>query len=125
MPVSAKSLLEEANAVVPRISPEEALQMVDRGEAVLLDVRDGTEVQKTGRAAGALHVPRGLLEFKADPDAPSHEPQLTKDKAVILYCAAGGRAALAGKTLKDFGYERVFNLGGFTDWANAGLPVED
>ncbi|MDQ3558423.1 MAG: rhodanese-like domain-containing protein [Pseudomonadota bacterium] len=125
MPASLQSLMEAANSAVPRISPEEAKSMVDSGEAVIVDVRDGAEVAKTGKAAGALHISRGLLEFKADPDAPSHEPRLARDKAVILYCGSGGRAALAGKTLQDFGYEKVYNLGGFTDWANAGLPVED
>jgi len=125
MPASLQSLMEAANSAVPRISPEAAKSMVDSGEAVIVDVRDGAEVAKTGKAAGALHISRGLLEFKADPDAPSREPRLKEDKAVILYCGSGGRAALAGKTLQDFGYEKVYNLGGFTDWANAGLPVED
>lgn len=125
MTASVQSLLAAANSAVPRISPEEAKSMVDSGEAVLVDVRDGAEVAKTGKAAGALHISRGLIEFKADAETPYHEPQLDKDKAIILYCASGGRSALAGKTLKDFGYGKVYNLGSFTDWANAGLPVED
>lgn len=125
MATSVKSLLEAANSAVPRISPEDAKGMLDRGEAVMVDVRDASEVEKTGRAEGALHIARGVLEFKADPASPSHAPELDQDRAVILYCGGGSRAALAGKTLQDFGYKRVYNLGGFLDWANAGLPIED
>ena len=121
---TVKSLLEGANAAVPKISPSEAKSMIDTGEAVVVDVRDSAEVEKTGKVPGALNISRGMIEFKADPDTPYHEPKLQKDKPVILYCASGGRSALAGKTLKDFGYDRVFNLGGFKDWAEAGLPVE-
>jgi rhodanese-related sulfurtransferase len=124
VPTSLKTLLEAAHQAVPAITPDEAKAMLDRGEAVAVDVRDALEVQRSGRVPGALNIPRGMLEFKADAGAPSHDPRLAADKAVILYCAAGGRAALAGKTLKDLGYDRVFNLGGFSNWAGAGLPVE-
>ena len=124
MPNSVKSLLAEANAAVERISPADAKAMIDRGEAVVVDVRDSAEVEKTGKVPGAINISRGMLEFKADPETPYYEPQLTKDKTVILYCASGGRSALSGKTLKEFGYEKVRNLGGFKDWAEAGLPVE-
>ncbi len=123
MPVTAKSLLEAANAAVPRISGKEAQEMVANG-AVLIDVRDGTEVAASGKAAGALHIPRGSLEFKADPASPTAEKALAFDKPVILHCASGGRAALAGKLLKDMGYERVYNLGGFKEWVDTGGKVE-
>src|SRR5262249_24419366 len=69
-------------------------------------------------------VSRGLLEFRADPESPSHDGNFAKDKPVIVYCAAGGRAALAGKLLKDMGYAEVYNLGGFKDWADAGGAIE-
>ena len=81
-------------------------------------MRDAPEVQASGKVAGAVHVSRGMLEFRADPDLPSHDKNFSKDKTVILYCGSGGRAALAGKMLKDLGYEQVFNLGGFKDWAD-------
>jgi len=123
MPVTAKQLLEEANAVVPKISGQEAQDLVAKG-AVLLDIRDGTEIAATGKAAGAVHIPRGLLEFKADPTSPTADKNLSTDKTIILHCASGGRAALAGKLLKDMGYEKVYNLGGFKDWAEAGGKVE-
>jgi rhodanese-related sulfurtransferase len=123
MPVTAKQLLEAANAAVPKISGREAQELVAKG-ALLVDVRDGTEVAATGKAVGAVHVPRGLLEFKADPTAPTADKNFSTDKTVILHCASGGRAALAGKLLKDMGYEKVFNLGGLKDWVEAGGKVE-
>jgi rhodanese-related sulfurtransferase len=123
MPVTAKSLIEAANAAVPRISGKEAQEMVANG-AVLIDIRDSAEVAASGKAAGALHIPRGSLEFKADTTAPTAEKALATDKPVILHCASGGRAALAGKLLKDMGYEKVYNLGGFKDWVEAGGKVE-
>jgi rhodanese-related sulfurtransferase len=123
MPVTAKSLVEAANAAVPKISGKEAQEMVANG-AVLVDIRDSAELAQTGKAAGALHLPRGSLEFKADPASPAADKNLSLDKTIILYCASGGRAALAGKLLKDMGYEKVHNLGGFKDWVEAGGKVE-
>ena len=124
MPASVKSMMDDANRAVPRISPAEAKRMIDSGDAVVVDVRDSSEVEKSGKVPGALNISRGMLEFKADPETPYHEAQLQKDKPVILYCGSGGRSALAGKTLTDFGYSKVFNLGAFPDWVEAGLPVE-
>jgi rhodanese-related sulfurtransferase len=124
MPVSVKQLIEAANAAVPKITPAQAQEMMAKGNTLVVDVRDGTEVAASGKVAGALHVSRGLLEFKADPEAPTHDKNFARDKTVILYCGSGGRAALAGKLLKDFGYGNVFNLGGFKDWADAGGKVE-
>jgi len=123
MTVTAKSLIDAANAVVPKISGKEAQDMVANG-AVLVDIRDSAELAQTGKAAGALHIPRGSLEFKADLSAPSADKTLAHDKPVILHCASGGRAALAGKLLKDMGYQKVYNLGGFKDWVEAGGKVE-
>ena len=123
MATSVKQMLEAANAAVPKISPAQAKAMINSG-ALVVDVRDGAEVAASGKVAGAVHVSRGMLEFRADPDLPSHDKNFTKDKPVILYCASGGRSALAGKMLKDLGYEKVFNLGGFKDWADSGGAVE-
>ena len=123
MPTTAKQLVEAANAAVPKISGKEALDMVAKG-AVLVDLRDSAELAQTGKASGAVHIPRGSLEFKADPTSPTAEKALATDKPVILHCASGGRAALAGKLLKDMGYEKVYNLGGFKDWVEAGGSVE-
>jgi len=124
MATSVKEMMEAANAAVPRISAAQARDMIAKGDALVVDVRDAPEVAASGKVAGAVHVSRGMLEFRADPQLPSHDKNFSKDKAVILYCGSGGRAALAGKMLKDLGYERVYNLGGFKDWADAGGEVE-
>jgi len=124
MPTSVKHMLEAANAAVPKISPAQAKDLITKGNALVVDVRDAPEVQASGKVAGAVNVSRGMLEFRADPDLPSHDKNFSKDKTVILYCGSGGRAALAGKMLKDLGYDRVLNLGGFKDWADSGGAVE-
>lgn len=128
MTTGLKQLMEAANAVVPRISSAQAQAMLAAGNAILVDVRDAPEVEKSGKVVGALHVSRGMLEFRADPDSPYHDKNLRKDRAVILYCASGGRSALSGKALKDMGYAEVYNLGSFNDWvANGGeidRPIE-
>lgn len=124
MPTSVKDLLASANAAVPKITPEEARKLVESGGALLVDVRDGLEVAKSGKLKGAVHVSRGLLEFKADPDVAYYDPAFQKDRPVILYCASGGRSALSGKTLKDMGYQNVHNLGGFKDAAAGGFETE-
>jgi rhodanese-related sulfurtransferase len=122
--LSVKQMMEAANAAVPKITPEKAREMIADGNTLVVDVRDGTEVAASGKVAGAVHVSRGLLEFRADPEAPTHDKNFTKDKTVLLYCASGGRAALAGKLLKDMGYAQVYNMGGFKDWADSGGAVE-
>jgi len=123
MPKSVKDLVAEANAVVPRITPEEARQKIAEG-ALVVDVRDNPEVEKTGKVAGAVHVPRGMVEFRADPESPYYDQSFARDRPVILYCASGGRAALSGQALKEMGYEQVYNLGGFKDWADSGGEVD-
>ena len=124
MAASVKQMMEAANAAVPRVTPAEARDMMAKGNTLVVDVRDGTEVAASGKVAGAVHVSRGLLEFRADPELPSHDKNFAKDKTIILYCASGGRSALAGKLLKDMGYDRVFNLDAFKDWAESGGAVE-
>ena len=124
MSASVKQMLEAANAAVPKITPAQAKEMIGKGDTLVVDVRDAPEVAASGKVAGAVHVSRGMLEFRADPDLPSHDKNFAKDKTVILYCGSGGRAALAGKMLKELGYEKVFNLGGFKDWADSGGAVD-
>jgi rhodanese-related sulfurtransferase len=123
MPSSVKEMLAEANAAVPRLSPAETRARIG-GNALVLDVRDPSEVQASGRIKGAVNVSRGMLEFRADPESPYHNPAFQKDKTVLVYCASGGRSALVGKTLKDFGYGAVYNIGGFKELADAGLETE-
>jgi rhodanese-related sulfurtransferase len=124
MATSVKQMMEAANAAVPRITPAEAREMIAKGNTLVVDVRDAPEVEKSGKAAGAVHVSRGMLEFRADPESPYHDKNFAKDKTVIVYCASGGRSALSGKVLKDMGYERVYNLGAFKDWAEGGGAVD-
>lgn len=123
MTKTVKSMLEEANREVERVDHATARRMMEEG-ALVLDVRDAPEVEASGKVPGAHHVSRGMLEFRADPDSPYHDDAFRKDRPVLLYCASGGRSALAGQTLKAMGYERVFNIGGFKDWAEAGGEVE-
>ncbi|MBW8269498.1 rhodanese-like domain-containing protein [Caldovatus aquaticus] len=124
MTMSVKEMLAAANAMVPRISAQEAKALLGDPRVVFLDVREPEEVAATGKVPGALTIPRGLLEFRADPESPLHDAAFDRAKTVIAYCASGGRSALAGKTLKDMGYADVRNLGGFKDWLDAGGAVE-
>ena len=124
MATNLKEMMDAANAAVPRITPTQARDMIAQGNTLIVDVRDALEVEQSGKIAGAVNVSRGLLEFRADPDSPSHDKSFAKDKNLIVYCGSGGRAALSGKVLKDMGYERVYNLGGFKDWAESGGAVE-
>jgi rhodanese-related sulfurtransferase len=121
---TVQSMLAEADAVVPRISPDEAKGLVGRPDVLFLDVREPAEVTTSGKVPGALAVPRGLIEFRADRSLPAHDAAFDRAKTVIAYCASGGRSALVGKTLKDMGYADVRNLGGFKGWVDAGGPVE-
>jgi rhodanese-related sulfurtransferase len=124
MATSVKQMLEAANAAVPRITPAQARDMMAKGNTLVVDVRDAPEVAQSGKVAGAVHVSRGMLEFRADPELPSHDKAFDRAKTVIVYCASGGRSALAGKLLKDLGYANVYNLGGFKDWAESGGAID-
>jgi rhodanese-related sulfurtransferase len=123
MTLTVKDMLAAANHAVEKISPARAKALMGEG-ALVVDVRDAPEVDRSGKIPGAHHVSRGMLEFRADPGTPYHDAGFRKDRTVILYCASGGRAALAGKVLKDMGYADVYNLGGFKDWVDAGFEVE-
>jgi rhodanese-related sulfurtransferase len=124
MVTSVKQLVEAANAVVPRITAAQAQEVIAEGNALVVDLREPVEVQQSGMVAGAVHVPRGMLEFRADPESPYYDPHFDKGKTVIVYCAGGGRAALAGQALKEMGYGDVYNLGGFKDWADSGGAID-
>jgi rhodanese-related sulfurtransferase len=124
MPTTLKDLVAAANAVVPQITIDEAKALIESGEALVVDVRDAPEVEASGKIEGALHISRGMLEFRADPASPFHDSRLDPAKTVIVYCASGGRSALAGKALTELGYQEVRNLGGFKHWAESGGAVE-
>ena len=124
MATNLKEMMDAANAAVPRITAAQAREMIAQGNTLVVDVREPPEVEQTGKVADAVNVSRSFLEFHADPDLPSHDKNFAKDKNVIVYCASGGRSALSGKVLKDMGYERVYNLGGFKDWVESGGAVQ-
>ena len=122
---SAKDFLAEANQQVPRITTREAIEIHGGEGGVFVDVRDSGDIAKTGTIAGAVRIPRGLMEFAADESMPVHNKALSKDADIYLVCGVGGQAALAGKTLKEMGYTSVTNVGGIGDWKEAGGPMED
>jgi rhodanese-related sulfurtransferase len=124
MATSVKDMLAAANAAVPRLTPAQAAEKIRGGKVTVVDVRDPNEVWQSGKVKGAVAVSRGLLEFKADPESPGHDKAFRKDQPVLLYCASGGRSALAAKTLKEMGYSEVYNIGGFKELADAGLETE-
>lgn len=116
--------MEEANAMVPRIGGTEAVSHLTDDDAVFIDVRDANMIADSGTIDGGHHIPRGLFEFVADEDSPMFNPLFDKSKTFYLICGAGGMAALAGKTMMDMGFQNVVNIGGFSEWAEAGGPVK-
>lgn len=123
---SAKDYLAEANAVVPKLSSTEAVELYNQGGAVFVDVRDSAAIASSGTIAGAERVARGMMEFVADPSMEAfYNDKLQKDAKICLICGAGGQAALAGKTMQDMGFTDVVNIGGFKDWVAANGPVEE
>jgi len=124
MAANVKELMAAANAAVPKITSDEARKLIAESDALVVDVRDAPEVQASGKVKGALNVSRGMLEFRADPDTAYHNAEFRRDRPIILYCASGGRSALSAKALKDMGYEKVYNLGGFKDWVDGGGETE-
>ena len=121
---SVQEWLATANAIVPRLAPHELKDIASRQDVVLIDVRDAPEVQRSGKLRGARNISRGMLEFRADAATPYYDSALRKDMTVVVYCASGGRSALAAKTLLDMGYTSVYNAGGFNELAAAGIETE-
>lgn len=122
---SSQDYIDEANAIVPRVTPQEGIAIHEKGEAIFIDVRDSNSLRQTGTIAGALHVPRGMVELSADPASSYHRPELQKDAHICIVCGAGIMAALSGKTLMEMGFTNVTNVGGMVAWKEAGGPSED
>ena len=124
-PRGYKQMMAEANAVIDTLSVHDALDLVDDPNVAFIDVRDQSERQQTGAIKGAVHISRGFLEFKADPESPMFEPVFKAKNRFVLYCASGGRSTLATKTLLDMGYRNIGHIaGGFAAWSSANGPVE-
>ena len=122
---SSQTLVQDALTQVKTISPSEALELSNKNECNLIDIRDAVELQKLGRIENSLHISRGLLEFSIHPESPFvQNNNLDLNKETVLFCAAGGRSALAVKTLKEMGFEKVSHIeGGFGNMSNSGFKV--
>ena len=126
MPVTktVKMLVAEAKAQTNSISPADAHDRQQAGDAILIDIRDIRELQRDGRIAGAFHAPRGMLEFWADPASPYHKEVFATEGELVLFCASSWRSALAAKTLQDMGLSNIRDMdGGFTAWKTDSLPI--
>ncbi len=122
----AWNLVDEAKQEIENLSPAQVKAELDAGTATAVDIRDFRELYLKGKIPGAFHADRGMLEFWIDPASEYYREVFTPERRYILYCAGGGRSALAAKTMKDMGYPDVAHLeAGFGGWAEAGLPVED
>lgn len=121
---TAAQMVAEAKQRIENLSAEQTAAELARGDAVLIDVREPAERQRSGVIPGAISAPRGMLEFWADPGSPYHRPEFDPARRVILHCASGGRSALAADTLRQMGYTNVAHLdGGLKAWADAGQPI--
>ena len=122
---SSQTLIKEALNQIKTITPEEALKKNNNNECNLIDIRDANELEKEGRIENSIHMSRGLLEFFIHPESVLvKKEKLDLNKEIVLFCAAGGRSALAAKTLKDMGFEKVSHVdGGFGLMQNSGFKV--
>jgi len=122
---SIKQRVAEAEAAIATISADEAHTLLDDDNTVIVDLRDVRELWREGKIPGALHAPRGMLEFWVAPDSPYHREVFASGKRFVFYCAMGWRSALATQTIQDMGLQPVCHIdGGFKAWSEAGYPVE-
>lgn len=120
-----KQLVAEANAAIETIPVGDALRRFQSEGVALIDIRDLPELERDGRIPGAVHASRGMLEFHADPESPYHKDIFASGKKLLLYCASGGRSALAAQRLLEMGFREVAHIGGgIKAWKEAGGPVE-
>ena len=122
---SSKTLVTEALSEIKAISSDEALSMMNEDKCNLIDIRDIRELERDGRVENSNHIPRGMLEFWLDPDSPYFKDgKLDMNKEMVLFCAGGMRSALAAKTLKDMGFEKVSHIdGGFGAIRNSKFKI--
>ena len=118
-------LVAEAKAQVQNLDADAVEAELSSGDAVLVDLRETEELAADGRIPGSVHVPRGMLEFRADPTSQYHQEPFDRSRRIILHCASGGRSALGAASLQAMGYRDVSHLdGGMKAWTDAGKPVE-
>ena len=120
-----RQLIAEAESEIETIAAEDAKTLVDDKNTILVDLRDIRELWNTGTIPGAVHAPRGMLEFWVDPESPYHREVFSSGKKLVFFCAAGWRSALATKVMQEMGVEPVAHIGGgFKAWEEAEGPVE-
>ena len=122
---SVSELVAAAEARIERLTPEQARQLLEDPDVRFVDIRDVRELKREGTVPGALHAPRGMLEFWVDPDSPYHRDVFATGNKFVLYCASAWRSALAAKALQEMGFGPVAHIGGgFTAWKEAEQPIE-
>tara|TARA_B100001989_G_scaffold217438_1_gene168602 strand:- start:381 stop:767 length:387 start_codon:yes stop_codon:yes gene_type:complete len=119
-----EKLLIEANDLIKKLSFEESINLINNSKTVIIDVREESEVYNLGLVKNAIHIPRGLLEFKLSPNSPNNPVLIDDETNILVYCAGGYRSALAAKTLLDLGFKNVYNLGGFQEWVESGGEIQ-
>ena len=119
-----EALLIEANDLVKRLSYDESVELINNTQTVIIDVREESEVYNLGVIKNAIHIPRGLIEFKLSPNSPNNPVLINDDTNILVYCAGGYRSALAAKSLLDLGFKNVYNLGGFQEWVESGGDIQ-
>jgi len=123
---SSKQLIDEANARINTLSIKEAQDKFEASNVAFIDIRDIRELEREGTIPGALHAPRGMLEFWVDPQSPYFRPLFGEDKQFILYCQSGWRSALATAALQDMGLSNICHIeGGFKAWKKSNGAVVD
>ena len=122
---TAATMVADARNTIDNLPVDQVAVELATGQPLLVDIREAEELSATGKIDGAVHAPRGMLEFYADPASPYHQPEYDPNRRVILYCASSGRSALAVKTLQALGYRDIAHLdGGIKAWTAAGQPLE-
>ena len=119
-----EALLIEANELVKRLSYDESVDLIKNTQTVIIDVREESEVYNLGVIKNAIHIPRGLIEFKLSPNSTNNPVLINDDTNILVYCAGGYRSALAAKSLLDLGFKNVYNLGGFQEWVESGGEIQ-
>ena len=120
-----KQLIAEANAVVNTIPAADAIKQLHNQDVVFIDIRDLPEIERDGKIPSAVHASRGLLEFYADPESPYHKDVFASGKQIVLYCASGGRSALAAQCLQEMGFNNIAHIGGgIKAWKEAGGDIQ-
>lgn len=122
---SAMEMVAAAKQNIENLDAKQVADELEAGDPLLVDLRESEEREQHGTIPGAVHAPRGMLEFHADPSTPYHKDGFDPNRRVILHCASGGRSALAAETLRALGYQDVAHLdGGINAWKEAGHPLE-